>query len=146
MARALTTFERIGQACGLFAGIGALLAAGVHQGLGGPETADVLSAAQGQVSAEILAQTEAVWIAGTISFVLFGLGLIWAAWKRRGWLYSIGGMAAIWFGAVAIAFVVVGPRWGADGLAPQTVLLAILAGLSGAAALSVRPRAGAVVK
>jgi hypothetical protein len=133
--------QRTGQACGVLAGIGALLAAGIHQGIGGPETAEVLAVAQGQVAAALLMQTEATWIAGTISFVLLGVALIWAGWRRRGWLYSIGGLAALWFGGVAIAFVLVGPRWGYGGIAPQAVLLSILAVLAAFGAWSVRPRA-----
>lgn len=117
-----------------------MLAAGVHQGHGGPETTEVLTAAQGQVPPALLAQTEVVWIAGTISFVAFGVALIWAGWRRRGWLYSIGGLAGLWFAAVAIAFVLVGPHWRATGVPPQAVLLAILATLSGVAAWSVKPK------
>ena len=140
MSRQRTVIERAGQACGVIAGVGALFAASIHQGFGGPETAEVLTAAQGQVKAELLVQTEATWIAGTISFVLLGASLIWAGWKRRGWLYSIGGLAAFWFGGTAMAFAMVSARWGYDGIAPQAILLAILTGMAAFAAWNVRPK------
>jgi hypothetical protein len=122
------------------AGLGALLAAGIHQGFGGPETAEVLARAQGQVPPALLVQIEAAWIAATASFLLLGVGLLMAAVSRPGWLYSLGRAAAAWFAAVAAAFLYSAPRWGEAGVSAQAWLLAFLAVLAGLAAWLASPR------
>ena len=130
----------VAKSSGIAAGVGSLLAAGIHQGFGGPEVSETLTAAQGQVPAGFLAQIEAAWIAGTASFVLLGVGLLWAALQRQGWLYSLGRAAAVWFVVVAIAFVWVAPNWGAGGVPAQAMLLLILGGLAAVASALSAPR------
>lgn len=134
------TRELIAKAAGGAAGIGALLAAGVHQGMGGPEVEETLVAAQGQVPAAFLAQIEAAWLGATVMFVLIGGGLLAAAFRYRGWLVSLGRLAAVWFAAVGLAFVWAGPRWGDDALSPQFVLLFVLAALAAVASTFAGPR------
>jgi NhaP-type Na+/H+ or K+/H+ antiporter len=116
------------------------LAAGVHQGFGGPEVVATLKPAQGVVPDGHLVQIEAAWLGMTAMFVLIGLGLLGAALRRTGWLYSLGMGAAVWFASIAAAFLWAAPRWAAPDFPPQAVLMVILAGLAGAAAVAAAPR------
>lgn len=134
------TRATLAKGLGVAAGAGSLLTAGLHQGWGGAETAQALTAAQGQVPALYLVQIEAVWAGATLVFVLLGLGLVLAGLRRPGWLWSLGRPAAVWFLGLAAAFVWVGPRWGYGEIAPQVFLLLILAALAAAAAWAGGPR------
>jgi len=142
MAKSAHLRSILARIAGFAAGLLALLAAGVHQGLGGPETVEVLERVRDKVSPALLAQIEAAWIAGAASFLTFGVGLLIAATVRPGLLLVLGGLASAWFAAVAAAFLYAGPRWGEASAAPQVWLLVLMALLSGAAAwLSVARRA-----
>lgn len=130
----------VARGCGGAAAAGSLLAAGIHQGFGGPEVAETLRAAADAVPAGYLVQIEAAWVGATLVFVLLGVGLGMAAWRRTGWLHSLGLAAAIWFAGIAVAFLWAGPRWGEPGVAPQAVLLFILAALCAVAWRATAPR------
>lgn len=140
MPHAQARANTIARICGLVAGFGCLLTALVHQALGGPETHEALVAAQGQVPPLYLAQIEAVWLGVTWALVLFGVALILAALRRRGWLYTIGFAAALWMGGLAAAFVWAAPRWGGQMLEPQALLLGGLAVIAAISAHFAGPR------
>lgn len=135
--------ETIARAAGLAAGLGSLLAAGIHQGFGGPETTEVLARAQGEVPGLLLAQIEAVWLATTLILALFGAALIAAALRYHGWLVTIGRAAAFWFAGLGLAFVWAAGRWQAEGALGQLLLVFGLAAFSAlAATLADRRRQG----
>jgi hypothetical protein len=131
---------RAAKTCGVAAGVGSILTAGLHQGLGGPEVEVALSFADGQAPAAHLAQVEASWMALTAMFVLIGVGLVMAGWRRPGWLVSLGGASAVWFLGCSAAFLWASGNWNVEGVPAQAVLLGVLGGLAGAAALLAAPR------
>jgi hypothetical protein len=134
------TRKLIAKSLGGAAGLGSLASAGIHQGFGGPEVADTLKAAEGAVPALFLAQIEAAWVGATAAFVWLGVGLSMAALSRPGWLFSLGRVGALYFAAIAAAFVWSGDRWGLPAPAPQIWLLGLLAVLSAGAAWLAAPR------
>ena len=115
--------------------MGALLAALIHQGFGGPETTEVLARAQGEVPGLFLAQIEAVWIGTTLILALFGLALGAAAFRYHGWLVTVGRAAALWFAGLGLAFIWSVGRWQAEGALPQVLLVFGLAAFSALAAV-----------
>jgi multisubunit Na+/H+ antiporter MnhB subunit len=138
------TRQRAAKVCGIGAGVGSIVLAGVHQGFGGPETEAALNAAGAAPSNTVpplyLAQIEATWVAATLIFLLIGIGLVLAGMRRPGWLVSLGAVSAVWFILFAAAFLWAGENWNVEGAAPQVFLLGVLGALSGAAALLAAPR------
>ncbi len=135
--------ETVARAAGFAAGLGALLAAGVHQGFGGPEVNEVLARAQGEVPPLFLAQIDAVWVGATLLMAMLGAGLIAAALRYQGWLVTLGRAAAVWFAGLGLAFIWSSGRWCVEGLAAQAWLVFPLAALAAlASALADRRRHG----
>lgn len=129
----------IARACGGAAGFGAVLAGLLHEGFGGPMLERFLSAQAGTPPA-LLQQIDAAWISATLSLLLFSAALVLAALKRHGWLYSLGRPIGLWFAAYAAAEQWGAFRWGEGRLAPEALILGLLAVLTFTAAFFARPR------
>lgn len=124
--------------CGGAAGFGCLLAGILHEGFGGPML-DRLLAAQAEAAPALLQQTDAAWMSATLSLVLFGAVLLAGAFRRPAWLSSLGIPIGLWLAGYGAAEQWGAARWGVSGIAPETVILWVLAALTFAAALLSRP-------
>jgi hypothetical protein len=128
------------RAIGGAAGLGAVLTAAAHYALGEREVRETLATAQGDLPPAYLAQAYAAWLGVVFLVGLIGLGLALAALRRTGWLYSLGGAAAVAFAGLAALYMYAAGEWGAPGLPPQAALLLLIAALSGGAAQLAGPR------
>lgn len=129
---------KLARYCAGAAGLGAVLAGLLHQGFGMP-ILDHFLRAQSQAPPALLQQIQASWTSATLSLILFGGALLFAAVKRPAWLAALAPVIGVWLVGYAAAEQLGAARWGRAGVAPEALILCFLALMAYAAAFLARP-------
>ncbi len=121
------------------AGALCVIAGLLHHGFGMPILDHFLSA-RSDTPPALMQQIQASWTSATLSLIFFGAALVFAAFKRPSWLSVLAPVAGVWLAAYAAAEQLGAARWGRAGLAPEALILCVIALIAYGSAFAARPK------